>query len=101
MKIRTRYSIFRKSVALLGQRGDIERVQRVVDRYRQLKGEIITSRLKHPSILRASFWLKLLIKRVAAIFFLIILSPVILAIGMAIVTASYSLEATDDDCSIL
>lgn len=163
IQIRERYSMFRQPVVLLGERGDIEKVERVVERSKQFKveriidladwdlhsqveqifrliraskvselficsqqpidnqtilfwklksvgidlrmvptqlqlpqrsaeikmlGEIITSRFKSTSILGTNFWLKLLLDRVAALFLLIILSPVFLAIAISIFRCS-------------
>ncbi|AFY92637.1 sugar transferase [Chamaesiphon minutus] len=159
IQIRSRYPIFQNSVALLGERNDIEKVQKLVNRSKQFRverkldladwnlqsqldgmfaliraskvsevficsqqpldnqiilfwklksvgihlrmvptqlqlsqraaetktiGEITTSRFKSISILETSFRLKQIFDRVAASIGLIILSPVFLAIAMAI-----------------
>ncbi len=54
----------------------------------KMLGEIITSRFKSTSILGSNFWLKLLLDRVAALVLLVILSPVFLAIAIAIFRCS-------------
>jgi exopolysaccharide biosynthesis polyprenyl glycosylphosphotransferase len=159
IQIRSRYPIFQQSVALLGERGDIEKVQRLVNRSKQFRverklnladwdlqsqldvmfaliraskvsevficsqqpldnqiilfwklksvgihlrmvptqlqlpqraaetkmiGEVTTSRFKSISILGNSFRLKQIFDRVTAFISLIILSPVFLAIAIAI-----------------
>ncbi len=159
IQIRSRYPIFQPSVALLGERGDIEKIQQLVNRSKQFRverkfdladwnlhsqldgmfaliraskvsevficsqqpldnqimlfwklksvgihlrmvptqlqlpqraaetktiGEITTSRFKSISILENSFRLKQIFDRVAAFIGLIILSPVFLAIAIAI-----------------